>query len=393
MRPIGGLKSAEFIYTLNLFSLINHGTSPLMNVTKSSGSILPCLTLLFFSSLLSTHAFANCGGGAVIDLRKTHSSIFQSLPIADQGKYGICYSHAGTTLIDFFRKKLNSDKANVWHTSPVESAQAATVFATNADPEGGYICDVVNALVKRGYGCGNAGLNGRQVRDLGLAVQTQAVNRIYIKFLTHEKNFKPIRYHSKKQRGELSQYERSYLTDFDGFMGWLKTEVGTRGIDASMLPAEADIFEMLQINHAQNLYATFPARFENFLSSGSCGSSAFTMPKLNCEKLGRGRSDYISKIDQTLEYEKNPVGIDVCATAFTKKNYKGIDFGSTKSDCGQHAVLVIGRKYDQGKCKYLIRNSWGYSYSHYIWNTDEGDFWIDEDALGRNIFGESIVHY
>ena len=59
------------------------------------------------------------------------------------------------------------------------------------------------------------------------------------------------------------------------------------------------------------------------------------------------------------------------------------------SECGHHASAIIGRmKLKQGKCYYLVENSWGlgsFGFAQDVIAVD-GKFWIPEDKLFSNTY-------
>lgn len=57
---------------------------------------------------------------------------------------------------------------------------------------------------------------------------------------------------------------------------------------------------------------------------------------------------------------------------------------STSGD-GSHASIIIGRRWNNGKCEYNVRNSWGRSCASYLpgveCNRAEGSFWMSDEQL------------
>jgi hypothetical protein len=113
--------------------------------------------------------------------------------------------------------------------------------------------------------------------------------------------------------------------------------------------------------------------------------------------------DALSDFIRNLIREKNaqPVGIGYCSKILEKKNYLG-RFPDPKNDmqmiakdneeCGSHASIVIGMKNIEGKCHYLVRNTWG-TKCDYDWtcrfNSDQEavGIWVEENALLNNLGG------
>ena len=99
-----------------------------------------------------------------------------------------------------------------------------------------------------------------------------------------------------------------------------------------------------------------------------------------------------------------PIGIEYCSGVLKKSreiyitNRKlptDIDFlndpkqqsRNLSDNCKFHASAVIGRMPINGKCHFLIQNSWGSSCNYYEnpKNCENGKVWISEDDLSRNI--------
>jgi hypothetical protein len=118
------------------------------------------------------------------------------------------------------------------------------------------------------------------------------------------------------------------------------------------------------------------------------------MPNLAC-KSEKGLYDgnsYMPTLDRVLAYQQVPVGISFCSNILTQKRYEGYASGGVlKADCKAHAAVVIGKRFGNAGCEYLIRNSWGYGYTGYAWKTDEGDIWVPERVLAPNLFGTSVI--
>lgn len=67
--------------------------------------------------------------------------------------------------------------------------------------------------------------------------------------------------------------------------------------------------------------------------------------------------------------------------------YRGLKNDEATKDCLGHASLVIGRRRYQGKCQFLIRNTWGTACQKYSkdWDCDHGNVWLDSDEVAANV--------
>jgi hypothetical protein len=348
-------------------------------------------SILYLSGGISA-CFASCNSGENLDLRSIYPQIFSQLPIKNQGDYGICYAEAATTLIDFLRMLRKTDHDQDRKTNAVDAAEAASIFTTSESVEGGEICDVIDALVKRGYGCDSLGVLPTQLEGVGLIAQREIVNQVYLEYILNQKKFKPVdpKYFDYPHRKKLSADQLAYLNKFDQYMTWMRTYLAMRDFGPDALPTDLQFFIFAQNIQVNNLYDIFQSSFEALLGKKNCLATSFKMPKLTCQKTPLGYSDQIlTRIDDQLKNQM-PTGIDICSTVLV--NHAFVGGGNYKSDaCAAHALVVIGKKEEGGECSYLVRNSWGAQFRNYDWPTDRGDIWISESALRDNVFGVSTV--
>ena len=59
-----------------------------------------------------------------------------------------------------------------------------------------------------------------------------------------------------------------------------------------------------------------------------------------------------------------------------------------------HASVIVGKRFEGGKCQYLIRNSWGTGCGEYNLNRvqcDQGNLWVNEADLDENMIGMTYL--
>ena len=116
---------------------------------------------------------------------------------------------------------------------------------------------------------------------------------------------------------------------------------------------------------------------------------------------------FTEKIIEKLKSNSLPVGISYCSKVLKKgEAYKGLTNKKTGTlsyadDCGSHASLVIGSRWnpDRKSCELLVRNSWGTSCTSYQPHypstkkssqfdvkCEGGNIWVDYKALENNTF-------
>jgi len=61
--------------------------------------------------------------------------------------------------------------------------------------------------------------------------------------------------------------------------------------------------------------------------------------------------------------------------------------------CGGHSALVIGSRFEGGKCQYLLRNNWKCYEGEYKTSKCDatGDAWIDSELLLNNIYSTTRI--
>jgi hypothetical protein len=91
-----------------------------------------------------------------------------------------------------------------------------------------------------------------------------------------------------------------------------------------------------------------------------------------------------------------PISVNFCDEVLFSggEKYNGVthkkgENPTVAKGCTLHYALITGRRSHDGKCQYLIHNSWGKSCHHWDCEKDSsgvdtGKFWIDADALARN---------
>lgn len=141
------------------------------------------------------------------------------------------------------------------------------------------------------------------------------------------------------------------------------------------------------------------------------------------KSLDSGKSyPFTQKIIEELKKDSLPVGISYCSRVLSRgSNYAGITTKTKsslvfkkdkngKNDCGNHASVIIGSRWNPQKksCELLIRNSWGaqctsyrkyypskkyFSQKHpgvkssqYDIKCEAGNIWVDYKQLEKNIY-------
>jgi hypothetical protein len=95
-----------------------------------------------------------------------------------------------------------------------------------------------------------------------------------------------------------------------------------------------------------------------------------------------------------------PLAINYCARVLaTNSRVRWLPGGRRIiGDCGHHASVIIGRKFEEGKCRVRILNSWGKGCDRYnphntikYFKCEEGTFWVNQDDLSKFTMGFSGI--
>jgi hypothetical protein len=105
-------------------------------------------------------------------------------------------------------------------------------------------------------------------------------------------------------------------------------------------------------------------------------------------------------LDDVLEMKPaQSAGIQYCEKLLEKgPGFEGLNiFGFGKMDKvnkrGVHASIVVGRRKKNGKCQYLIRNSYGEGRGyHKAWDCEKGQVWVNREDLERNLMEVTFIH-
>lgn len=99
------------------------------------------------------------------------------------------------------------------------------------------------------------------------------------------------------------------------------------------------------------------------------------------------------KLDRALDAEKGVPGIAYCSGVLLSNkfsSYDGIRIKGANTYCASgddHVSIVVNRRPGKNGCEYLIRNTYGVSCNSYSWPCKNGQVWIPEKELLKNLKG------
>lgn len=116
------------------------------------------------------------------------------------------------------------------------------------------------------------------------------------------------------------------------------------------------------------------------LAQANCGTRRISVPSFRVKKYGWGPAHWkLHKLDQHLSAGA-PAIISIRINSILIFPYSG-----------NHAMTVFGRELRDGKCQYMVRNTWedqcAYLAKKYdkTCNNYDGTFWIDEETLREGL--------
>jgi hypothetical protein len=107
---------------------------------------------------------------------------------------------------------------------------------------------------------------------------------------------------------------------------------------------------------------------------------------------------FVNSYTQTLNERLNrdnaqPVAVSYCLDLLQNKDFRKFQSNGSNGDAcaiGRHLSVIVGQRQVNGRCQFLLRNSFGTDCSDDRldprWGSDcqNGQFWIDSEALARN---------
>lgn len=364
--------------------------------------------LISFFITLKSIASDSCAGSDIrLDLPPNSMS---HMPVLDQDGTGLCYSYVATQLVDAYRFS-HGDRNLDHRTSPVA---AAVIQADSPLQEGKYSLAIKST--------------GKQLRD--------AIYDPYGKYVTGVAAGVPEIISSIKRSGSCSHDTISnfisadgqgisdkLLSIFDEHQAYLKEtwffqrndkfvkekiqcELNRSSLRSSLDITADVILKALKENN--------PLKYLKEVIAKACVNRniSVNIPKLwnvKSPKSFDGTKQTQRMINTLLNAQNpQPIGVGFCSQALSSDSWTlNLQTMAEKSwaneKCAGHAALIVGKRMLNGRCEYLVRNSWGTSCMKYKKNYTEqtprilkaaapereciegtGQIWIPADTLIKN---------
>ncbi len=387
------------------------------------------VVLLFFATAAARADFAKSAADCPEMRLDAPGKPLANYPVMDQNPMGLCWAFSTSVMVDSWRRSHPSTPAANpnFITSPYPIAAALTESDAGYDAETGLPTKATNAFDKGnqidlGYaevlragscdqqkvfrpGIGDRGMDKKLTDAIDAAftrmnqfyADKNGLRKIYAQgkalgkkgtaltnYVLYERGAAPI-----VQELECKLVQDKIAFPFSKIVESVLVRVVAEG--GNRLDADRRFFEAICRENR-----LFPALGDH-------------PPKLKQESIIVDRpKQYAKRIRQLLLHNQQPVGIEYCANVLTKPpGYQGVQWqgGLAGTAIGgnlnckpegsrddNHASVVIGMHWDEqrNRCQLIVRNSWGggCKSQNYSWPCEEGkgNIFVDEDALGANIY-------
>lgn len=335
----------------------------------------------------------------------------ENVPILDQGDMGICYAYAASEAVDAWRFSGYPEQGTGFHTSPHAAAigskssqsrydRASSIFNFTVNPhasvlDAAFTENAVRALKKDGicsYDAFGANFqNSMYQRD----PQTFWLQFQDLYDFFHKQYLSALMKRDQGAQDRILRAAGSRLTSLacSGNFGPGQRDFEDLNEAVQIIAADTvlEAFKRLSARicagHTQALPADFPSRPVAF------SIDQITHP-VEARAIQTRGMIYSKVINAMFDFKKRqPLMITFCAEVLTDPGHTGLsDKDGSIGKCGSHATLIIGRgTMTDGRCGFLIRNSWGKDWDDDPTTNANGDIWVAEDDLYRNLMGVSVI--
>ncbi len=348
----------------------------------------------YFPKTDGNHVSYSCGRD--IDLREAGHSM-NGMPFLNQGDLNVCSPYTASTLIDAWRtEKAGKALKPEERTSPL--ALAIEFAAKNDFPYsfpvqnstdplaiekfrwGGIVCVSINSAREIGV-CSDDVLKETQGQSLEALSKADALYHVLRDY--------------QKMKPEIREEKRNKIaTRIYTILSSLPP-----ALDSRFIPTKKQISEELAFFTGDDPYVPMSR-----LLLAKCRSQRTSIPDLpHCRtKFDAGldaygwsfsrvpfrESETFKTVNELLAREKPmPIAIAYCHRVIRK----GVSYEPTsilRENCSQHWSLIIGSRQQNGRCKFLVRDTDGGNPDRVSpdWEIDRGDVWVDAEKLMSAVY-------
>lgn len=300
--------------------------------------------------------------------------------VRDQDGLGWCFAYAASDLLGFYTGK---------RPSPFE---LSVRYFQRADMTGeSVVKQIKEGAGISGAGGGNVGMALQLAMREGVCAESVVPSTDYVQsYLSGLATNDPLRRELEAQvkRGRLDWLANVMLKveSFQNQRGDLLKDPALTcqaALSANLLFPTLDMAAIL----AALKSGKTKAEIFNWLAHLSCEKKDQLPPELKNDGLVLGNNEmgnghrFFPQIDKLLD-KNEPVAVTYNPTHFRVD--ENAPPGSRNTD-DLHVSLIVGREFRDGKCQYLLRNTWGPSCSGYKRPCERGHFWMTEEDVNSHV--------
>ncbi len=152
-------------------------------------------------------------------------------------------------------------------------------------------------------------------------------------------------------------------------IGDIRNQVGMFGsCSQEQFNSVKAVFPNLSFREVQLIMATtLTPNIHKYLMRSNCSRN-----RRYCPQVQPGIYHEFSKIDEQLSTGK------IAGIGYSSSVLKN---PAPPPNRGGHMSTIVGRRMRNGKCEYLLRNSWGRNCGGYIYPCEEGNIWVPKERL------------
>lgn len=301
--------------------------------------------VLFLLFSFSFQAFAqDC---PEVNYYKEENSPLLKLPVYDQDGAGICYAYVASDLANYHLMKNGENKLKV---DPIWAAFSYSNILQDGLTEGGRTAKTLATLSREGI-CPQELIEQEMQKFSG---ETGMSHPETVYFL--ERFFQKL-YEIKIDRKNKMNEDQKFQEAFD------TAAISVRGYQGGAMKC-IDEFETklknLDLLH-QDVYKVFAKNIFKACNKKTVNKDYQFQTKTG---LATNLTNKVldRKIKELFNENQGPISIGYCSKALYDKNYDGLFYLVSrirKNSCSGHASSLVGSRSKNGKCEYLLRNSWG----------------------------------
>ncbi len=313
---------------------------------------------------------------------------FIDMPAYDQGRTGTCYAFAAIQLVDYWRQSRGyMPEPRISLSSPIHMAMVYKTAMKKGDQlDGGMIYEAVGAIRKFGI-CPKPVVNKDLKEFLGRALggykitgdETGAQVEEDVVFTELTQGFIIQQTGAHGGDGNYNSLDPKAVS-FQQYLSWTKSKSQRPSIKKMDEKTLKNIYDAFMRYFAQGNYVGFVNEVlkscanpenriaildqmpkpRNFKVDTFKNFKSKNPDKNEVAYMSNRKSQYGEMIRSLLNRKNAPaIGLAYCSSVLSNPGTSGLDpQGGITQKCGGHASVLVGKREVNGKCQYLLKNSW-----------------------------------